>query len=241
MKSSERHQLKQNEFVLGVAKATSFLQSNRDQVVLTAIVVAVLVLGAGGFFFWRGRTDDRAGEMFGEAMAITEAQIVPPSSVGGIQAPGTYPTEKARLEAAVTAFQAVGKTFPSNDAGVAAKYQAAAALLSLDRTPEAEAAFQEVATSNASTMYGPLAKLGLANTYLAEKQYDKAIQIYTELAAQRDTALPVDGIKMQLGQAYLRAGKPQDARTQFKDIVDQFPDSVYAAAARTQLAQISAP
>jgi outer membrane protein assembly factor BamD (BamD/ComL family) len=46
---------------------------------------------------------------------------------------------------------------------------------------------------------------------------------------------------MQLGQTYLRAGRSQDARVAFKRVVDEFPDSLYATAAKTQLAQISAP
>jgi TolA-binding protein len=64
--------------------------------------------------------------------------------------------------------------------------------------------------------------------------------MYNDLAAQRDSSLPIDGILMQLGDACVHAGKSQDARAAFKRVVDEFPDSVYAASAKTQLAQISA-
>jgi TolA-binding protein len=240
MKAIERRHLKQNDFAATVKRATDYFQANRDQITVTALIIAVVVLGAGGYYFWKQRTNDHASEMFGLAMAITEAQIAPASTLpGAAQAPGTYPTERARLEAAVIAFQAVATAYPSTDSGTAAKYQAAAALLSLDRLAEAEQGFRDVAAS--SSMYGPLAKLGLAGTYAAEKQYDKAIQVYNDLAAQRGGALPVDGILMQLGQTYLRAGRSQDARVAFKRVVDEFPDSLYAAAAKTELAQISAP
>jgi TolA-binding protein len=242
MKAIERRHLKQNDFVATVKRATDYFQTNRETITVTAVVVAVVALAGGGFYFWKQRTNDHASEMFGLAMAITEAQIAPPSTLpGAIQAPGTYPTEKAKLEAAVTAFQAVASAYPATDSGTAAKYQAADALLALDRLPEAEQGFQDVVSRAPSSIYGPLAKLGLAGAYAAEKQYDKAIQVYNDLAAQRDSALPVDGILMQLGQTCLRAGRSQDARVAFKRVVDEFPDSLYASAAKTQLAQISAP
>ena len=41
---------------------------------------------------------------------------------------------------------------------------------------------------------------------------------------------------MQLANAYLKAGKTQEARTAFKRVADEFPDSVYVADARKQLA-----
>jgi TolA-binding protein len=241
MKAIERRHLKQNEFAATVKRATEYFQAHREAIALTAVIVLVVVLAGGGFYLWKQQTNDHASEMFGLAMAITEAQIAPPSTLpGAAQAPGTYSSERAKLEAAVTAFEAVASAYPSTDSGIAAKYQAAAALLSLDRLPEAERGFQEVVSRAPSSMYGPLARLGLAGTYAAEKQYDKAIQVYNDLAAQRDSTLPIDGILMQLGQTYLTAGRFQDARVAFKRVADEFPDSPYATAAKTQLAQISA-
>ncbi len=162
---------------------------------------------------------------------------------GASEAPGTYPTESAKLDVRPSRrFEAVAAAYPSDRLGHRGECPGGlAGLLSLDRLPEAEQAFQDVVSRAPSSMYGPLAKLGLAGTYAAEKQYDKAIQMYNDLAAQRDTTLPVDGILMQLGQTYLRAGRSQDARVAFKRVVDEFPDSLYAAAAKTELAQISAP
>jgi outer membrane protein assembly factor BamD (BamD/ComL family) len=47
--------------------------------------------------------------------------------------------------------------------------------------------------------------------------------------------LPVDGVLMQLGQAYQRAGKGEDAARAFNRVVEEFPDSVYVAEARREL------
>jgi TolA-binding protein len=241
MKASERHQLKQNDFARSVEEIVGYAKTNRDQITVVALIVALVVLGGGGYMYWRQRTNDHASEMFGIAMAITEAQIAPASSLpGAVQAPGTYSSEKARSEAALNAFQAVATQYPSTSSGLAARYQAAASLLTLNRLPEAEQAFQDVATHGTS-LYGSLAHLGLAQTYVAEKQIDKAVQTYNDLAAQRESLLPIDGILMQLAQTCLEAGRTADARVAFKRVVDEFPDSVYAATAKQQLAQLSAP
>ena len=64
--------------------------------------------------------------MLAEAMVIEEARVMPPApppgttndpnAIGG-QLPGTYPTEKAKLEAALPKFQAAADAYPSSDAG----------------------------------------------------------------------------------------------------------------------------
>ena len=81
MKAIERRHLKKNEFAAGVERVSTFVRENRDRAVITGLVVAVVVVGVGGYFFLRHRTNDQASEMFGEAMAVTEAQIAPPSSL----------------------------------------------------------------------------------------------------------------------------------------------------------------
>ena len=78
--------------------------------------------------------------------------------------------------------------------------------------------------------------MGLAEALTSEGQYDRAIKEYTDLAAQRDGLLPVDGVLVQLARAYVKAGKTNEARATFKRVVDEFPSSTYVGEARTQMA-----
>jgi outer membrane protein assembly factor BamD (BamD/ComL family) len=55
------------------------------------------------------------------------------------------------------------------------------------------------------------------------------------LAQRKDGPLPIDGILMQLGRAYLDAGRPNDAQQTFNRLVEEFPDSPFNAEARRQL------
>jgi TolA-binding protein len=236
MKAQERHQLKQNELVQTTARVASVLAAHRDRiVVVTAAAVAILVI-VGGYLWWRGRTDARAGAMLGRAMAITQAQIAPaPTVPGATQLPNTYPTEQARQAAALQAFQEVAQTYPRAQSGLAARYHAGAMLLEASRLPEAEQAFRDVSANAGSALYGPMAKLGLATALSAQSKHDEAIKILTDLSGDRDGALPQDAVLMELARACLKAGKIPDARAAFKRVVDGFPESSFVAEARQRL------
>jgi TolA-binding protein len=240
MKAQQRHQLKQNDFVATMARVMAVVTEHRDRLVLGGAVALLALAIGGGYFWWRQHTNDQAGALFGTAMAITEAPIAPPPTVPGAhQAPGTYPADRARQEAALQAFERVASTYPATDAGLAAKYHIGAALLALGRFGEAELAFQDVTAGGGTSLYTSASRMGLAETFAAENQYDKAIKAYTDLAAQRDGGLPVDGVLMQLARVCLKAGKTEDARAAFTRIVNEFPDSSFVAQAKQQLALLS--
>jgi predicted negative regulator of RcsB-dependent stress response len=239
VKTVERHHLKENEFANTVQSASAWVAENRDVTVKVA-AAALVVLGlAGGYFMWRKHTNDQAGSWLGIAMAIADAPVVPPPSLPGAhQTPNTYPTEKAKFEAALAAFHEVVNRYPSTSAAMAARVEIASTLLVLNRFGESEQAYQAIVADAPNSFYGPMAKLGVAEAQAAQGQFDKAIAGFTDLAGQRDGALPVDGVLMRLAQAYLKAGKPKDARAAFQQVVDQFPNSPYVTEARQRLTQI---
>jgi predicted negative regulator of RcsB-dependent stress response len=236
MKAQERHHLKQNEFVHTVASATSWYRDNQGKVVGVIVGALVLVVAVSGYFWWQKKNQEQAGSLLGVAMTIYQAPVVPPSSVpGATQAPGSYPSEKARYEAALAAFQQVADSYPSSTAGLAARYHSGETLLSLGRTSDAQQAYQQVIDRGGSSLYASMARMGMATVLLTAGQNDQGLKMLEELSAQRDGALPVDGVLMQLGAAYAKLGKKAEARTTYKRVVDEFPDSPYAQSARQQM------
>ena len=81
------------------------------------------------------------------------------------------------------------------------------------------------------------AGLNRLNTKSAESIFSGCGHHAGELA-DRDGMLPVDGVLMQLARAYEKAGKAAEARTAYKRVVDEFPDSLYVPAARTELTRL---
>jgi len=84
-------------------------------------------------------------------------------------------------------------------------------------------------------VYGRTAKLGLADVQVLQGKYDNAIKIYQEAATDSNSQLPLDGVLMQLGRAYMKAGKKTEAAHAFTRVVEEFPTSAYAADARREM------
>lgn len=239
MKADHRHQLKQNDFAIRVAKATEVLAANRTTIVLGVVAVVGLVIAISAYSWWSGRTAAQADALLAVAMQTYDAPIVPaPTVPGATQQAGTYPTEQARSEAALAAFQNVIEQYPSTDAATAARYHHAASLAAIGRYAEAATGFQAAIDAAGDSLFGATARLGQAEALIAAGQFDQGIKVLEELSANRDGLLPVDGVLMQLARGYQKAGKSAEARTTFKRVVDEFPDSLYVPQARTELAKL---
>jgi len=237
MKSTERHRLKENEVAHTVARVRETYEVYQKPILAVVIGVIAIVVIAIGLAYWRHQTDSKARTLLTDAITTERAQVVPPvAPEPGKPAPpqlaGSFPSEKARIEAALAKYMTVAETYPSADAGIAARYHAAALLTSLGRHGEAVTRYQEVIDRAGSSVYGPMAKLGMAGAHVADGKYDQAIATYKEMSGNKDGQLPVDGILMQLGRAYDAAGKQADARQTFKRVVDEFPESPYAQEAK---------
>src|SRR5690606_22163448 len=104
-------------------------------------------------------------------------------------------------------FIAAAEAYPKTQAGLAARYHAAATLVALGRYDEAATRYQEVVDLAGSGVYGRVARLGLAEVHVRRGEYEPAINAFKELSLDTSGELPVDGILMQLGRTYQLAGR----------------------------------
>jgi TolA-binding protein len=240
MKATERHKLKENELARTVAQARASIEERRRDVGLVLLAIAIALAAVGGYTWWRQSRNAKANTLLASALAVHEAPVVAPAeptpgSPVPVEQPGTFRTLRAKLDAALPKFIETATAYPNTDAGIAARYHAAGILAQLGRYPEAEQRYQEVVEKGGRSIYGRTARLGLAGAQLAQNKFDSAIAIFRDLSTETNPQLPVDGVLMQLGQAYLRAGKAEDAARAFNRVVEEFPDSVYVADARREL------
>jgi tetratricopeptide (TPR) repeat protein len=246
MKTTERHHLKDNELALAIGQAQHW--AGRNSTTLLAIVGVIVLIGGAvwGFSAWRNGTDNNARVMLAEAMVIEEARVMPPAppsgttndpnAIGG-QAPGTYPTEKAKLEAALPKFQAAADAYPATDSGLTARYHVAKNLVALGRFADAVPHYDQViAGSNA--LLARSARLGKAEAQLRAAQFEPAIATLKQIVDQKDATLPAEAVLMELARAYKLAGKTDDARKTLTQVVEQHADSQYAGEARTEIEKL---
>jgi TolA-binding protein len=237
MKRSERHRLKENELTHALSDVTERFQENRSTVNLAAGVVLVALLIGGGYWAWTTRSESRAQLLLGDAIVIMQTPIQEPKP-GAKPATGQYPTVQARAEAALAKFTEAFNSYPSTDAGIAARYYAAGALAMLGRHAEAATRYQEVVDrAGTGRFYGRVAQLGVIESNTQAKQYDRAISAAQALVNNTsDETMPRDALLMELGRVQAAAGKKAEAKQTLDKVIADFPESPYVDEAKKILA-----
>jgi tetratricopeptide (TPR) repeat protein len=229
MKRTERHHLKDNELARMTIAARQLFEERRSQVVMIGAAAAVVLALGLGYVAWNGRTSSRAHALLAEAMAIEGARVGPPPAPGS-PAPGglNFETARARNQEALTKYKVAADEYPSTAEGIFARYRQAATYMALGEPASAATTYQEVVDrAGADTLYGQLARLGLAEAQSQTGQYDQAIATFKDLSQRKDGQVPVDGVLLRLARAYLEAGKTTEAQQAFKRLVDEFPNSPF--------------
>jgi tetratricopeptide (TPR) repeat protein len=241
MRTSQRHHLKDNELAIALGHASEFAARNRRTMTMIVVSVVLVAVAAIAFFAWRNSVDAKSREALAQAMVVYEARVVPPapSPEGVTSAPtaGTYPTEQAKLEAALPKFVAAADAHPASDAGRMARFHAAGVLASLGRFDEAIKQYDQL--MSAGGLLGQSARLGRADSQLRAGQHDAAIASLKELSERTDSGMPKDALLLELARAYKVAGKTDEAKKTLNQIVEQHGDSPAAAAAKQELEKIS--
>lgn len=238
MKRTERRHLKTNELASLTAQARDLLETRRTPM-LVGLLVVVLVAGATiGYVTWRGRQQSRAYGLLAAALVVDDARVGPAAAPGTPAAGISFGTQREKNQALLTKFRTAADGYPSTDAGIFARYREATTWMALGNPSSAVTAYQEVITRGGSSVYAVMARLGLAEAQAQSGQYDQAISTFKELSQRKDGQVPVDGVLIRLGRAYLDAGKRADAEQTFNRLVQEYPDSPFTSEARRALEQL---
>lgn len=244
MNKAEREHLKHNEAADALIAANSYLSRHGRTVALSAVAVLLLVGSVLGYRAFKARGEERAQGQLAAAVEILNAPVAPAPVAGAAPAAaaaGTYATESARSEAALKQLLGTAESFGGTDAGVRARYYAASIYAETNRLEKAADAYATVRDrAGASTLLGRMAALGLASVQVRQKQFDPAIKALQDLSQRRDGPLPVDAVLVQLAEAYQQAGRAAEASQTLQRVVDEFPQSPYAADARQRVEALQA-
>ena len=252
MRRTERHHLKENALFEWLVRVQDFTDINRRAMVIVGTLALFgIVLGAG-IYWWGQSRQERAGESLAIAMTIVDGQIVAPPENGTVegsgeaaasvpfeQPPGTYPTASIKLELALPKLLDTADSYPSLPQGIAARYQAATALVTLGRPTEAKLHFGTVMDAAGSGIYARMAALGLAEIHFGEESYEEAITLLESEMSASDLQIPGDALLMRLGAAYRAAGEMDSARDSWNRLLVEFPTSPYRQEAERELGSIS--
>ena len=241
MRREERHHLKKNPLAVFVSQAQDAVHESGRTLWIVAVVAVVGLVGIIGYVSWQQHQSDRAGDLLAEAMALKNAEVVAPpeaevdaTDAPWEQPPNSFPSEKARLEAASVRLLAAANAYPNTLQGITARFEAATVLVALGRFEEADAQYQQVIELDRGQLYGRMARLGLAESHLANGDYPRAISLLEGETGTTDSRIPVDAILMRLGRAYRLAGQDSDALAAYSRVVEEFPLSAYFSNAQRE-------
>lgn len=207
----------QDEFQTGVnQKVENFGKSfeGKGKTILYGIAaLAVLAVLFGIFSAWNRRSNAEAQTALGRAIETSQAQVTesPDPTAVGVK---TFPTEKARTEAAIAEFEAVVNKY-GNPVKEKANYFLAVNRLKLDRAAGIQ---QLTELAKSSGEVGTLSKFALAQAQTDAGKLDEAAALYKELAALSNPVLSKDSINFALAQIYQKQGKTTEAADLYYNI-----------------------
>jgi hypothetical protein len=220
-----KEQLQHDQFTDAVSGVVSYATSNRQNLIRAGIAVVVVALLAGGFWWYTSSQADQRRQELDSAMSILDAQVGPPSADSAVK---TYPTEDAKKDAWMKALSAYVSKYGGTSEGFIAQYYRGTERAQKNDQSGAESDLRVVADSNSSV--APLAKIALANLYLAEK---KNVEAQTLLQTLTKNSSPlVSKAQAQILEAQLnQSSNPQAAKDVLKalDPADQRRDAVKRA------------
>jgi tetratricopeptide (TPR) repeat protein len=236
VRSSTRHQLKNDQFRETTVETLGWVVDNRSKLIAMAVAAAVVlavVLGAWGYVNYRNQ---QARAQL--ALAI-EKYNAPLNPTGQPLEPGmlAYNTAKDRAKAANTEFAAIADKYSFTEAGRIARYFTGITLRDLGDNSGAEKQLTDVANSRDKKIAG-LAKLALANLYQNTNQSAKAVDIYKQLIEKPNDSVGKWTAQFQLAELYQNNNQPQDARRIYEELQKESPTTPVGQVAAQRLASL---
>lgn len=174
---------------------------------VAALAILIAIIAS-----WNHRSGGAAQTALGKAIETSQSLVtsLPVPAGSTIK---TFPTEKARAEAAAAEFQAVADKYGA--VRDKASYFAAVSRLTLDR----EAAEQQLTDlAKTSGEVGSLSKFALAQAKQGDGKTDEAAALYNELAQAGDPVISKTTINFALASIYEKQGKTGEAANLYYNI-----------------------
>jgi hypothetical protein len=221
-----RKELKQDNVALKVEETTHFLVTHRALVTkVGGVVLAVLVIGLGSWFFISSRRDSRE-QALASALALQNATVG--QIVGAPTATQTFPTEAAKSDAIHKAFNSIISQDGGSDEASAAEYYLAGIDVTDGKQDDALKKYDHVG-SGADADYASMAKLAKAQVLFSLNRAPEAETVLKDLIANPTAMVSKEQASMVLAKG-IAASQPEEARKLLTPIAAEKSDVAQAAA-----------
>ncbi len=230
----DRKKIKQDEFVDWTMRLFQHMEENPRPYVLGAIAVIVAIVGGFGLHAWSRHRAEEAADLFARAQAALEAPLARD------EAPRpddpyrpTFASPEERLAEALERLEAA-ESAPT-PLGDLALWLHGQALLEQGKAEDAVAEMREAADrlGDDPTMGGPV-KASLAKALAAAKKFDESAALW-EALTDAESGYPGDLAWEGLAKVREAKGDTEGAKEAWQQVLDLYPESPVAAAARLAL------
>lgn len=236
MRKEERHQIKRNDLATAMEAAADYVTDNRRSVLMmAAILVAVAVLGFAGRSWWAAREGESARRV-GDLITAANGSIVATIEELGNARAGTqtFTSVEERSHKVVELADQILKEGGRGGAAASAQLYKGAALADLGKQDEAASSLEEAMRGDPRGIIGGAARLRLARLREAQGRPADALTLYEQIAAEGSGALPPEEGLLGAARCQEALGQKDAAAASYKSLIDKYPDSEYAAEARTR-------
>lgn len=218
-------ELEQTELGRVALRAGRWWESNQRLGWIAIAAVSLVIVGALAWMHHADTESRAAGALLEEAVEIAGARVTSdaePSSAEEGDAPRerTFPTARARDEAALEAYRRIVEVYPSHPAAGLARLGMGKALMALGRYDEAAAAYDEAFRRHGSSSHvGSQALEGLGYAREAAGDLDEARSAFERLAEFDEQAHALLA-RYHLARLMIARGERDQARTALRELVD---------------------
>lgn len=203
-----RKELKADKFALEVEHTVTLFEEHRQEIVrYGAIVLAVVLLGVG-LYFYRARQESAREAALARAIQVQETSVGPLTP--GSSTTSTFPTQQVKDEAATKVFTELKDKYSGSEEALIAQYYMGTIQASQGKLADAEKTLQDV-SAKADEKYASLAKLSLGEVYIAEGKVDQGKKVLDDLAAHPTIFVSKEQAQLTLARDLIPV-RPADAR-----------------------------
>ncbi|MGE0404841.1 MAG: tetratricopeptide repeat protein [Candidatus Korobacteraceae bacterium] len=231
MRSSTRHQLKQDQFTQAATGTVHWAVEHRQKLVWGGGLAAAALVIAIGAWLYMGYRENQATEAMGMALLTYNAPLR--TGQEPTTAAKSFATAEERSKAAQAEFSRVAEQYSGSPSGKLARYFAGVTAAELHDTAAAEREFTAVMNS-ANPELASLAKLALAGVYQDSGRPSDAMRLYNELADHPTRTVPKSAAQLELAEL-LATNQPDQARTLLEQIAKENPSAAAGQIAQTRL------
>lgn len=231
MRTTERHQLKQDRFAATAVETYSWAAEHRDKLLWGGLAVAVVIAIVVGISAYMSSRNEKANNELAAAMRSYDAPIGPANPAQPNEP--SFPTTTDRAKAAHTKFEQVADSYGSTDAGKLARYMGGVTAVQMGDTAMAERELNR-AIDSGSTDVAALARMALAGVYRSTNRDPQAIELYKYVIDHPTNSVGKGAAQLELASSY-EAKQPSEAIRIYQQIQKDDPQSASAQAATARL------